>query len=421
MLPNRFIWSAVLALLLAPGVGAAEAQPRQSNRDADCTVCHGELELLRQNVPHLARARELLVLPAHIRGSAHDGMACAECHTGFGAYPHPQAARTTTCGNCHEDAQTEWGRGQHARENVGGETAAPCASCHGVHEMAPVAALAEGQPMRVINARCTACHQADALPADDPHTNQVGCWTCHGAHLVHAKDDPASLVAPLLQASTCGACHEDAARNWRRDVHGSSTLAAFGGHPSALALPIARETPVCTACHGAHGMLASEAPGFLNASVAMCQGCHEYETRTFFDSYHGKATALGSRVSAGCHHCHGSHGVFSQDDERSMVHAGNLIETCQECHPHARPAFVTYDAHPDPFNFERNPWIFGAFWMMNLLLAGVMAVFGTHTVLWWVRLYIDKRRGILHGPHHHRRHPHDGADDAHGTEGKAEP
>jgi hypothetical protein len=40
---------------------------------------------------------------------------------------------------------------------------------------------------------------------------------------------------------------------------------------------------------------------------------------------------------------------------------------------------------------------------MNTLLVGVMAVFGTHTVLWWVRLYLDKRRGILHGPHHHGR------------------
>jgi hypothetical protein len=400
--PKSFVLI-LIALLMVLDAGESAAQ-RQGNRDADCAVCHGELELLRQNVRTLSRARDLLVLPAHIRDSAHDGMRCAECHTGYASYPHPQAAATATCGSCHDDAQHDWTRGQHSHETVSGETAATCASCHGVHEMAPVAQLAEGAPMRQLNARCVACHQADALPPNDPHTDQVGCWTCHKPHDVHRADDPAAAIGPLQQARTCGACHDTAAVNWRRDVHGATTLRAFAEHPDALTLPVIREAPVCTACHGGHGMLASEAPEFLNASVSMCQSCHEDATRTFFGSYHGKATALGSRVSAGCHHCHGSHGVFPQDDERSMVHQANLVETCQQCHEHARPAFVTYDSHPDPFNPERNIWIFGAFWFMNTLLVGVMAVFGTHTLLWWVRLYIDKRRGILHGPHHHQHH-----------------
>jgi hypothetical protein len=401
--PRRAPWLALAALLLLGTAGEAVAQQARGTRDGDCAVCHGELELLRQNVRTLSRARALVVLSDHVAGSAHDGMRCAECHTGYGSFPHPQAARSATCASCHDDVQHEWNRGQHARETVSGETAAPCASCHGIHDMAPVAALAEGAPMLRLNARCTECHQAEALPASDPHANQVGCWTCHGAHLVHRADDPAAAVSPLLQARTCGACHDTAAINWRRDAHGSAALRAFGVATDALVLPPAREAPVCTACHGGHGMRAAESPEFLNASVGMCQNCHERETSTFFGSYHGKATALGSRVAAGCHHCHGSHGVFPQDDARSMVHQANLVETCRECHEQARPAFVSYDSHPDPFDFERNPWIFGAFWFMNTLLVGVMAVFGTHTVLWWVRLYLDKRRGILHGPHHHGR------------------
>jgi hypothetical protein len=44
------------------------------------------------------------------------------------------------------------------------------------------------------------------------------------------------------------------------------------------------------------------------------------------------------------------------------------------------------------------------------LLVFVLLVFGTHTMLWWVRLWLDKRRGIIHGPGRPRsRH-----DDGHG-------
>jgi hypothetical protein len=38
-------------------------------------------------------------------------------------------------------------------------------------------------------------------------------------------------------------------------------------------------------------------------------------------------------------------------------------------------------------------------------------VFGMHTLLWWVRLIIDKRRGIVHGPGAHGGHgSHEPAD-----------
>jgi hypothetical protein len=34
---------------------------------------------------------------------------------------------------------------------------------------------------------------------------------------------------------------------------------------------------------------------------------------------------------------------------------------------------------------------------MNGLLVFVLVVFGGHTLLWWLRLWLDKRRGIIHG------------------------
>jgi hypothetical protein len=84
------------------------------------------------------------------------------------------------------------------------------------------------------------------------------------------------------------------------------------------------------------------------------------------------------------------------DNPTSRVAEANLVETCGACHDHARPGFVMYDSHPDPMNRERNPVLFYAFWFMNSMLIGTLTVFGLHTILWWIRMSIDKRRGVSH-------------------------
>jgi hypothetical protein len=95
-----------------------------------------------------------------------------------------------------------------------------------------------------------------------------------------------------------------------------------------------------------------------------------------------------------------------------MVHEANLIETCARVPPNARPAFVRYDSHPELLNWRRNPVLFGSFVFMNALLVFVLLVFGAHTLLWWIRLVIDKRRGIVHGPGAHG-HGHEGQGHGH--------
>ena len=84
---------------------------------------------------------------------------------------------------------------------------------------------------------------------------------------------------------------------------------------------------------------------------------------------------LGSAIAASCADCHGAHGILPSTDERSRTHQGNLVETCGACHENARPAFVKYDSHPDPFNRARNPWIFASFLFMNSVLIMTLVVF----------------------------------------------
>jgi hypothetical protein len=403
---------AVLLTLGLPHGLNGQQSPRSPS--TDCVACHGELELLRQHVPSPARAREVLVTREMMLGTGHDNMGCAECHTGYGTFPHAAArTATATCASCHQEANDEWAIGQHAMRDAAGEISAPCASCHGVHGVATVEQLAQAPARRAMNAECVACHQTATLPASDPHANEVGCWTCHAPHVVHSVDDPEALVAPAQQARTCGVCHDTAAAHWNTDAHGMQLREALATPGAVHVLPLSREAPTCTGCHGGHGMISSSDEEFANVSVARCAECHEHYANTFFGTYHGKATALGSRISASCSDCHGSHLVFAQDDPRSMVHEANLIQTCGECHPNARPAFVRYDSHPELLNWRRNPVLTGSFVFMNGLLVFVLLVFGAHTFLWWIRLAIDKRRGVGHGAHG----AHGGQDSHHDTHG----
>jgi hypothetical protein len=379
-----------------PAVPSPQAVPQTAPRRPTgqaalgCERCHGELELLRQQTGSLARAEQVFV-PQHIVAtSAHGDKNCAECHTGYARYPHDaQTTRTQTCVSCHAAADTLWRMSTHA----GADDPVTCVQCHGSHDIRTADVLRSTDGAALANAPCLGCHHTDALPAHEPHAAGVSCAGCHAAHDTRPVDDPDSWLAPARQLQTCAACHEDAAGKWQNDIHGNAALreAHLTGRAASA------DVVLCTSCHLGHEMLAVEDERFPLASVERCSECHQEAARTFYNSYHGRATALGSRVSASCADCHGAHDILPDTFPASHVAQANLVQTCAACHEHARPAFVKYDSHPDPFNRARNPWIFYSFFIMNGLLVFVLLVFGGHTLLWWLRLWLDKRRGIIHG------------------------
>jgi hypothetical protein len=373
---------------------AQSAPARQSN--LGCERCHGELELLRQQAGSLTRAQALLVPEHVVAGSAHGDLTCAECHTGYTRYPHEERlTRTASCASCHEAADSLWRLSMHATA----DDQVTCVQCHGGHDIRRAEELRTAGGVHLANAPCASCHESSRIDAHRPHADTVACASCHASHETRSPEDPLSWMAPALQARTCATCHDSVAVRWQTDIHGDAELrrAHLAGRE-----PLA-EVVVCTSCHTGHFMVSQDDPAFMLASVERCSACHEDAARTFYNSYHGRATALGSRVSATCADCHGAHTILPDTFPASHVAGANLVATCQACHPHARPAFVQYDSHPDPFNRAPNPWIFWSFVLMNSLLVFVLLVFGAHTLLWWLRLWLDKRRGIIHGigMHHH--------------------
>lgn len=393
-LPPRVPRRASAAVAVALGALALTLPAPASAQSSDgCVRCHGELELLRQHVPTLEEARAVFTPHEVLEASAHGDMTCAECHSGFGTFPHPdEGGATESCASCHEEAEALWESGIHALEDN-----ASCAECHGVHEVSTVEAMQEPEGVVAMREVCASCHFEPRIPPDDPHADSASCAGCHAPHETLPPDDPASWVHPANQAETCSACHEEVTEVWVRDRHARAVEALLDPDAPPPEGATSDDPPTCSACHGAHGMLAPSHEHFDQDMVTQCASCHEDYAETYFGTYHGKATALGSEVVATCDHCHGSHEIFPASEPASMVSSENLVETCASCHEAARPAFVLYDSHPNPMDRSRNAPLHYSFVFMNTLLIGVLGLFALHTFLWWLRLFIDKQKGIVHG------------------------
>jgi len=377
-----------LVTLVTLGVFPTPLAAQTVGADQECTLCHGELELLRQQVPTLDAARALLVPHDRPLDTAHDTIACVGCHDGFDPFPHPDATATESCASCHDEEEAAWTTGLHATE----EDPTLCAACHTVHDVAGVDELAGGAGMLLMNATCVDCHDTSVIPRSDPHADSIPCASCHAPHDTKAVDAADALVAPLTQFTTCGECHEEVSDSIRGDAHGTALIESPPATLALLAEAGGESAPACTSCHGTHGMLAPSHERFDQDMVDQCAACHQDYADTYFGTYHGKATAVGSEIVATCDHCHGAHDILPADEPASMVADANLVETCGACHDNARPAFVEYDSHPDPMDRERNAPLFYAFVFMNTLLFGTLGLFGLHTALWWLRLTIDRRR-----------------------------
>ncbi len=379
--------------------GGVTELPPPITETPTCERCHGELELLRQHTESVAEARTLLVPFSDVQPSAHGHLTCAECHTDFRTFPHPQSAVTQTCADCHAEEHQGWQSGAHA--GTQGDVA-ECSSCHTVHQVESVQTLLAAAGMDAMNARCVSCHRDAELPAHNPHVQEVPCSGCHEPHDTGSPDDPQSELGPQHVAATCGACHVEALDAWREDVHGNAELAAATrAHDQRTDATGDGVPATCIDCHGGHDMYAPADTGFVTASVQACGTCHETAMDTWAASYHGQATELGSAVSATCSDCHGAHRVYPEEHPRSLVHEANLIDTCSQCHQYAREQFVAYDSHPDPFNPDRNLWITASFFFMNGLLVFVLIVFGAHTLLWWRKIEKEKKEGHGHGSDAH--------------------
>ncbi len=104
-------------------------------------------------------------------------------------------------------------------------------------------------------------------------------------------------------------------------------------------------------------------------------------------------TALGYARMATCASCHGAHDVLPASNPASKVSTQNRLKTCQTCHAGASANFASFDPHANRHDKARNPLYYYAALFMELLLFGVFAFFGIHTLFWFYRELREKFGG----------------------------
>jgi formate dehydrogenase gamma subunit len=230
--------------------------------------------------------------------------------------------KTNTCASCHSDLTPK-----HPDDNIATQTV-NCAKCH--------SAQSESYSLSV-----------HGIAAAKGHKDSASCSDCHDGHTVQPPSSPESPLHFSRLAQTCGACHDQAARDIAESVHGKALAA---GH---------RDAPTCTDCHSEHKIVGLKSSSSPKIAAEVCSDCHasarmntKYNlppdrVKTFFESYHGLAAQYGSTLAANCASCHGVHKILPSSDPRSTIHKDHLVATCGKCHPGATDNFAQSKVHID--------------------------------------------------------------------------
>ncbi len=409
---RELVWCIVVFALL----GLA---PHLSAQEVECDRCHSNRDFLAGK-GHPGQDTSLYVPGASLTDTRHEGLACADCHAGYGdGYPHVAPTVVAPCQSCHEAAGRAWQTSVHAVNVVERGDAPTCVGCHGSH--AVFGAADRQSPSHPLNvaALCGRCHadsriigtyfastdkaQARTAVAEfhqTVHGNALTrdglvvsatCNDCHRAHDVLPADSAASSVNRANIPETCGACHVGIVEIYDQSAHGQA-------YSAGLMTEEGHQAPVCVDCHSAHGIVRSDQPQWQLGAVEECGTCHEHLYATYFETYHGKVTQLGFTLAAMCSDCHTAHNMRSASDPQSTVFPANVVETCSGCHAAANTNFARYQVHADPRDRRESGILYWAWLGMTSLLIGVMSFFGLHTLLWLVRLMLDHRRGAGRPP-----------------------
>ncbi len=348
----------VVSLFALPAKGLAE-----TISSAECLECHGVSG--DEDIPFVADSM--------LTSSVHADLECVECHAGIEELPHEEVS-PVECGDCHEDEKLEYTR--HGRGTVGKTEDLPkCTDCHGTHHI--LHSTDKESPTHSINLpeTCGKCHaDLDLAKKHDIRvkrpvetyeasvhgkTTHMGihvaatCTDCHSrtgsGHDIWPQGDTESSVNHFRIPFTCGKCHGSIEQDYWEGVHGQLVLRGD------------TDAPVCTHCHGEHGILRADDPraGVSPARIAeaTCVPCHESAFLnekygipagtlvSFVDSYHGLKSRAGDKEVANCASCHGSHRILPSSDPESSVNPANLEKTCGHCHPGVTESLASTKIH----------------------------------------------------------------------------
>jgi len=375
----------------------------------DCLACHNDPGLTTERS---GATVSLFVDGAEYAAGAHNGTACAQCHTEV----TPSADRAcetirspVDCSICHAETVLDYQSSIHGVLAADGDADAPtCIDCHDKHATEPKILPSSPTFPRNVPDLCGRCHRAGMKAAtrieselsdivesyvDSIHGKGLvksgllvtaTCTSCHGHHRELPASDPASSVNSANVADTCGTCHHGIEETFRTSIH-------WPGNTETD-----RELPTCEDCHTSHTISRTDLGNFRFRMMDQCGRCHVSEAETFFDTFHGKVSRLGSAGAAKCYDCHGTHDILPPSNPDSALSRDNVVETCASCHPGSHRRFAGYLTHATHHDPEKYPWLFWAFWGMTALLIGTLTFALMHTLAWLVRLWLSRDEWKAH-------------------------
>jgi len=389
-------------LLLLPTSTLLAGEPIPTSED--CVACH-----------EVAVEVGGGTLDSLLAASIHKDLACLDCHKGIRELPHQEELPKVNCGQCHaEDAEIyQW----HGRLKVPeGEDVPTCADCHGKHDIIPSSLKESRVNLLNLPRTCGSCHEDLDLvrkheilfktPVQTYESSVHGratlggiyvaatCNDCHSAggtaHRILPPGFPESPINHFSIPRTCGKCHQSIENDYWEGIHGK--LTARGE----------TDSPVCTDCHGEHGIISPSDPrspvSATRMAEATCSPCHESarltekygvpagRLRTFIDTYHGLKSKAGDVTVANCASCHGAHRILRHTDPTSTIHPNNIQKTCGQCHPAISAAIANTPIHETP-GITQTP-IANLF--REIYIVAIIVIIGAMVIHW----LIDLRRQI---------------------------
>ena len=383
--------SVVLLVLTSPGW----AQGSGSLTSSACLACHGQ-EGVKDSKGH-----SIDVDPKHFSSSVHGALGCQACHTDVTEFPHKLPVKKVACASCHAGEESDFQVSVH--HLVMNSSSSPaCLDCHGdPHDVVPV--KDSRSPVYALNLprTCGACHGNPKLAKEYGLPNVYSmyidsihgfaltrdgllvaatCTSCHGAHKILAPNNPHSPVNRRNIPATCGACHAGIEAKYFLGAHGKGLRAGIS------------DVPVCSSCHTAHSIVSVRTASFQLQTTSKCGSCHTARAATYQDTFHGQVTALGFVVTARCWSCHGAHEILPASDPQSSIAQANLQKTCGQCHGNVSKGFISYDPHANLRDSTHYPGLYYTARLMNFLMLGVFTFFGLHTILWFTRSMLERRK-----------------------------
>jgi cytochrome b subunit of formate dehydrogenase len=376
----------------------------------DCLTCHGDEGLVMERD---GKEISLYVDEGAYNVTEHAGTACAQCHTEVTS-SKTRACETirseVDCSICHAGPVGDFQAGIHGRLLAEGDPDAPtCLDCHDKHATLGKEFPASPTYARNVPELCSRCHRAGEQAAvrieadvEDIFESYVmsihgkgllesglvvtaTCASCHTAHRELPPLDEASSVHSSNVAGTCGNCHHGIEEAFKKSIHWPENVETD------------KELPTCEDCHSSHSISRVDKGDFRFQMMDQCGRCHEDEATTFFDTFHGKVSRLGSSGAAKCYDCHGTHGILPTTDPRSTLSFRNVVDTCAQCHTGAHRRFAGYLTHATHHDADKYPFLFWSFWGMTALLVGTLTFAMLHTLAWLWRLWLTRAQWRGHG------------------------